>query len=412
MFSALSSAMATYLKSVESLRQLAASAPLWGSEPSCLAIRFPESGCRRCVEVCPVEVLQCDGERLSLRGECLGCGRCAALCPSWALVVPGFSPPPAVAAGATLRLDCERVPPTEEADLRLPCLGGVRSSQLLAWLAEEPERRVELLDRGWCGGCPAGGGAADAPHPAAPVLRQTQMLLREVGLVPERLALVAAPLPPPAYLAATPAEAAEVDRRGFMRQLLGRVTQGATQALAPSLPATIGEAPAVDGRARIAPLERLRQVAHLQRLAGEAATPRSLLFFPEIDPQRCRHHRLCATICPVAALEQQEQVLRSRLLFHAQRCLGCQLCARGCPEQALQIRPAVGAELTLQPQALEEQPWRDCGYCGRPFLAGAGRVESDEQLPCCPNCARSQGFVQALFEQPEYGAQHPSSSSL
>ena len=188
---------------------------------------------------------------------CLGCGRCAAVCPMGAIAVAGFALRPSkIKVTRPLTLDCWKVPTKASPahSVRVPCLGGLSPGQwlglVLAAHGDAPDSRdgggraasgtaaeaatspappghtacaccgpgVKLLDRGWCGACPANPGAA---HPAAAALTVVHGWLKEAR-VPRQYWpwLARAPLPAARAVAPDPRNEAPVNRRNFFGALV------------------------------------------------------------------------------------------------------------------------------------------------------------------------------------------------
>ena len=384
--------MKTHLQAVASLKQIAEHAQLWLSESACLSRRFPATGCDTCVQNCPVQVLHLGNQGFSLGGHCDECGRCAAACPSGALVLRGFSLS-SPSDDSPVHIECQQLGDTERQPgaQQVPCLGGLKTSQLLAQLNEQGNT-LHLIDRGWCQDCRSGG---DAQHPAAVQVAQAQQLLAEVGLAAERIRIEYQPLPAAKQHKPTqePALERQLSRRGFMRHLVG---QAASVTQAAPAPKTLGEPVATDGRARIVPLERLQTIAELQRLAGKAtAMPARLFYQVSIQSERCQQHQICAATCPVTALRRVEDVQGVGIAFHPQLCIGCGECQRNCPEQAIELSAMAGPVQHMQPQRLTQKPLQQCFDCGYDFPITPRETAQDE--PRCPTCCKSRELGQTLF---------------
>lgn len=46
------------------------------------------TGCKNCVEVCPVEAIKIENEKAVVSDECTECGACVGECPSEAISLP------------------------------------------------------------------------------------------------------------------------------------------------------------------------------------------------------------------------------------------------------------------------------------------------------------------------------------
>ncbi len=371
--------------------------PLGIIDDACLPLRAPRyATCRACEDVCPPRAIHVGDDGLRLDESCLACGRCAAACPMGALGLPGFTvPEPARESGATLAVDCWKVPTklTPGHGMRVPCLGGLSTGRILEIVAVAGSRPVELLDRGWCAGCSAGG---QGGHPSHTALKHACDLLEAAGAGPERLPrLRDLHLPPGLMPAAIPAAVGEakISRRGFFSALTAKATVAVDQIR----PLPGGEVRRRRGfeREPARSRERDRMLGALDRITqgGWLSPPPGLFHRIEVNTD-CENHQVCASICPTGALAIYEQDRRSELMFDTRLCIGCGECQFVCPTAALQLLPngyaVQGASLPDRPTLLASFAERSCIECGRDF---AGRGE--ESL--CPQCRKRQGLARSAF---------------
>ena len=357
---------------------LAARAPVTIDRSACLRLRTHLADCRACAAACPTKALAAGQQTLELGAGCTGCGRCQAVCPSGALVVEGFesSALAVVDAHAVVTLECQRAPAGNGA-LRVPCLGGLSESTLLALCVEQA--RVELVDRGWCGSCESGG----AVHPAQPALDRVDGWLARAGVpVPLRPRLV-------------PVDAGRnAPRVGIdPMQSLGRARRGFFAALArPTSPAPSR----ICAPARSQPSSRREQTLSALRVLAQrhgGRMPAELLHRLDVAAA-CRGHRVCASACPTGALVRwrDDDTARMGLAFDSAGCIGCGHCAAVCPEQALHLHRGAGeADGGRQPLTTFEQ--RECADCGSRFAAPDGEDETR-----CQRCRTSARLVRSAFQ--------------
>ncbi|SLN72698.1 NADH-plastoquinone oxidoreductase subunit [Roseivivax jejudonensis] len=315
----------------------------------CAHSRARQTGCTRCLDVCPTGAIQPDGDHVRVDPMiCAGCGACAALCPSAAIAYDAPS-------AATMF------------------------------------RRIETLARSYR---EASGGAAprllvhDDDH-GAEMIRLSARFGR--GLPADVI-----PLDLPALAAFGHAEMTAALSAGFagVDVLLSPRTERATPEYETALANAIAGGPRVrlldladpdalpealydaDVAPAVAepslPLGTRRQVT---RLAAQKLNPEGgVIALPDgapygavlCDTDACTLCLACVSLCPSGALGDNPD--RPELLFQEDACLQCGICASACPEDAITLAP----RLDLSPDALsqrvlnEEEP-AACVECGALF---------------------------------------------
>lgn len=137
--------------------------------------------------------------------------------------------------------------------------------------------------------------------------------------------------------------------------------------------------------------ERERQLAALRTLSEGTGHPVPAEFFPVLHVSAaCCDQRLCAALCPTAALTVADSQGAARLQLSGERCIACGACARACPQGAITLQPFGGAAGT---RTLLTHARARCASCGDAYTPDAPRAGDDAAPALCPACAKSQRFM-------------------
>ncbi len=313
----------------------------------CAHSRAEQTGCTRCLDLCPTGAITPNGEHVSVDPLiCAGCGACSAACPSGAI---SFDAPP---VDLTFRRIQTLATSYRDA--------GGTAPRLLAHDAHGAEM-IQLSAR-YGRGLPA------------------DVIPMELGSIgafghAEAVAALAAGF---ASVHVLPGPGADLDAMAAQVALAQaiarptRVTQVATSdpdALSDLLFAEIAPAPV---ETPVRPMGTRRQIT---RQAAKALHPGSeTLPLPDgapygavlVNTETCTLCLSCVSLCPSGALGDNPDL--PQLRFQEDACLQCGLCASVCPEAAIAYEP----RLTLDDSALqqvvlnEEEPFA-CIECGALF---------------------------------------------
>lgn len=356
---------------------------------ACIALHSGQAGCRECISVCPTNAIQANDAGFAVSAACIGCGACAAACPSGALSVKGFENLEPLPGGNIVRIECWKVPASVSGhnSLRVPCVGGLSPSQWLAIIEAAGNRRVIVVDRGWCAHCIAGS-YRSPEHPARHALDQADAILAEAAW-PEvrRPRIQHDPLPASLMPAEIPGERPEsLARRAFFRRIGGEVQRAAGLAEPAEVPT-----PRLMKRQGLPLPERERLLAATQRLARSAGQPMPAAPFAALAiAANCSHHGICAGLCPTGALSLYENGDSAGFEFNAWRCVGCGQCVKTCPERAISIHAAPLAPDPHTPQRLTAHAAKACPACREPF-------HGPPEITTCPACKRKRQMGASLF---------------
>ncbi|MBC8018599.1 MAG: 4Fe-4S binding protein [Verrucomicrobia bacterium] len=284
----------------------------------CLRMRFSESSCRPCADICPHGAVTLDGG-LAIETElCRGCLLCTAVCPVGALEHGSdFS-----ACLAQLSrvpepiLGCIRT--KEYSNSTMTCLGGLSDEHLLALCHSLPGELALNLTA--CSECP---NSAMIPH-----LHQRLAALSEAEVLEGGCRIVIAESEADIHFSDE-----SVDRRGFFKSLRSSLFQSATVILSGSKEQT-------DRRSEYAvkrvPVRRELLNKIVGRLSPELGRLVLGLYNRRIVfTDNCTTCQGCVAICPTGALQTESQDEQPR--FDPQRCTDCGLCVDFCIDGAVRL---------------------------------------------------------------------------
>ncbi len=319
------------------------------TEHLCAHSRAGQTGCTRCLDVCPTGAILPDGEHVAIDPMvCAGCGACSSVCPSGAI---SYDAPP---VSHLLR----RVQTLAETYLA----AGGEAPRLLVHDAPHGAEMIALSAR-FGRGLPAD------------VIPLSVDALAGFGHA-EMLAALAMGFAEVAILLAPRTEAEPIEREAALAQAMG--AEGRIQLLDLADPdalsdALYGDAPEAHGHTPVLPLGSRRQVARLaaKALMPEADAPMPL---PDgapygavlVDTEACTLCLACTSLCPSGAILANED--KPQLRFQEDACLQCGLCANVCPENAITLEPRFDPTDAALTQVVlnEEEPFA-CIECGSLF---------------------------------------------
>ncbi|MEM7684349.1 MAG: 4Fe-4S binding protein [Paracoccaceae bacterium] len=318
----------------------------------CAHSRAEQTGCTRCLDLCPTSAILPAGESVSIDPNvCAGCGACAAVCPS----------------GAASADD----PPVQHTFTRLRTLAETyrKAGGAAPRLLVHDDHGAEMISLA----------ARFGRGVPADVIPFELASLGAFGHA-EMLAALAVGFAHVHILPGPRTERQPIDAQiGIARAIaaagapnrIGWVDVDDPDALSQQLYST--EAPPMD-HGTILPLGGRREVTRLAATAILGGAPEVPLPLPagapygtiKIDTQKCTLCLACVSLCPPGALGDNPD--KPEVNFREEACLQCGICATVCPETAIELVP----QLDLRPSALAtrelhgEEPFC-CVECGKPF---------------------------------------------
>lgn len=287
----------------------------------CLLMRFSESSCRHCIDICPHGAVTLDGG-LSINPEqCRGCLLCTAVCPTGALEQKtDFS----VCLSQLSRvqepvLGCTRTRTGSNA--ALACLGGLSEEHLLT-LCHSLIGKI-TLNLSLCADC--------ANKAILPFLRKRQDALFKAGLSDGGCHVV-----PAESVADLHFRDESLDRRSFFRSFRSALFQSAVAIMATSGEQCSKRTPY--GEKRLP--ERREVLNRIRKDFSSEMVPRIRVQF---DSQadfngNCTACQACVSICPTGAMETG--TADAPPVFDQSLCTGCKLCSEFCLDEAVRISAA------------------------------------------------------------------------
>ncbi|WP_306112652.1 MULTISPECIES: 4Fe-4S binding protein [unclassified Roseovarius] len=369
----------------------------------CAHSRAEQTGCDRCLNVCPTGAISPDGDHVAIDPMvCAGCGSCAALCPSGAITYDAPAPDLMFRRIATLASTYLKA--------------GGTAPRLLVHDATHGAEMIRLAAR-FGRGLPAD------------VIPLEVSALAGFGHA-EMLAALASGFSEVSILLSPTTERDALDHEVPLARAIGG--EDRINVLDFSDPDmlcdTLYEMPTSPGQQTdpILPMGNRRQVA---RLAAKSLRPDTgSLPLPDgapygavlVDTDACTLCLSCVSLCPSGALNDNPDM--PQLLFQEDACLQCGLCANICPEDAIAYEPRLNlTDAALTQTVLNEEEPFACIECGALFgvkstvekivekLAGKhsmfATTETAKMIQMCDNCR-----VDAQFHSennPFEGGQRP-----
>lgn len=312
----------------------------------CAHSRAEQTGCTRCLDVCPTGAITPDGDHVTVDPLiCAGCGACASLCPSGAI---SYDAPPA-------DLTFRRIQTLAKAYLD----AGGQNPRLLT-VNETGAEMIRLAAR-YGNGLPAN------------VIPLEVDALATIGHA-EMLAALAAGFSEVTVLLTPKSDRDVIIGEAALARAMGgdRITLLGTSdpdVLSDQLFAAQTTPTDVTPQR---PMGTRRQIA---RTAAKALNPdASQIALPDdapygavlVDTDACTLCLSCISLCPSGALGDNPDL--PQLRFQEDACLQCGLCANVCPEDAITYEPRMNLDNSALEQVIlnEEEPFA-CVECGALF---------------------------------------------
>ncbi|SFB72102.1 4Fe-4S binding protein [Tropicimonas isoalkanivorans] len=313
----------------------------------CAHSRAEQSGCNRCLDLCPTGAIIPDGEHVSVDPMvCAGCGACSAVCPSGAI---SYDAP-------QVDFTFRRIQTLAKAYLD----AGGTAPRLLVHDAHGAEM-IRLSAR-YGRGLPAD------------VMPMEMTAIGAFGHA-EGLAALAAGFASVHWLPGPGADRLALTAQVALTQAIAGADR--LRLLDTSDPDAMSDALfAEDAPAPVAnPVRPMGTRRQITRQAAKALLPEAgVIPLPEgapygyvlVDTDACTLCLSCVSLCPSGALGDNPDL--PQLRFQEDACLQCGLCSNVCPENAITYQPRLnlGDDALQQVVLNEEEPFA-CVECGALF---------------------------------------------
>ncbi|GMG84231.1 4Fe-4S binding protein [Paralimibaculum aggregatum] len=324
------------------------------TESLCAHSRAEQTGCTRCLDVCPTGAISPAGEHVTIdTGVCAGCGACSAVCPSGAAAT---EEPPVAHLFRRMRAMAEA----------FRAAGG-EGPRLLV----HEGHGAEMIRLGARHGRGLPGAVVPMEIAALASFGHAEMLAA-LALGFSAVDILAAPMTERAVIGGQIALAEAI--LAAAPQGAGRlrlIDEADPDALMEILH---GPAPAPHGCEPILAVGGRRETVRLAARALAGGVPEAPVPLPAgapygavlVDTDACTLCLSCAGLCPTGALSDNPD--RPELSFREEACIQCGLCEGLCPETAIRLVPQLElSDAAFAPRVLKEEEPFACIECGALF---------------------------------------------
>jgi ferredoxin len=315
----------------------------------CAHSRAGQTGCTRCLDICPTSAIRPDGDHVDIDPMvCAGCGACSALCPSGAI---RYDAPPVDHILRRVRVLAETY-----------LAAGGTAPRLLVHDTDHGTEMISLSAR-FGRGLPA-----DVIPLAVEALAgfgHAEMLAALASGF-HGVDILAAPRTEHDPINAEIALAAAMGGAGRLRLIDVADPDALSDMLYADRPAPLVATPvlAMGSRRQIA---RLAGQALLADAKGPVPLPAGAPYGAVVvNTDACTLCLSCASLCPNGALMDNPD--KPQLRFQEDACLQCGICETVCPENAITLQPQFDpTEAALAQRVLHEEEPFPCVECGKLF---------------------------------------------
>ncbi|MCX7760192.1 MAG: 4Fe-4S binding protein [Hydrogenothermaceae bacterium] len=347
---------------------------------SCVRVYYRYADCNKCVEVCPVDAVYIDNDKVHLNGEkCIDCGACVGNCPTESFTLNGFNPNEFVESFSKVEenlISCK---------LNVPCLSTLSPEHLSTVVLSKKDDII--LDIGHCQNCSIG--------------KQLNIINSNVDMANYILSSVGfsgkVKLEDLKYEKPTKQENS---RRSILKLFAKKTVALAFWTVEDKLPLTEEEKEERDFKnivsEKVVPQKR---VSFIEALSSYGFDENSYFEVDKInftsdkwiDNNLCTNCGICGNICPTGAITNSDD--RLKVLFNPSICIKCRICHDICPEKCLHLQDKLYVEdfVSNKYKILSTHVMIPCSECLVPFS-----YKGDTTV--CPRCRQLEDELKELLK--------------
>jgi ferredoxin len=344
--------------------------------PLCKRLRFRKSNCRRCVDICPENVISLDPGP-AIKNGCSDCGFCAKVCPTEAFrnqVCPDLcllNQAKSFPEKKELVIHCDRAESESKYSLSVPCLGRVSENIILgaALLGFEEIRFI----KGICSTCRL----MEGEKLFVNSITAARVLLESLGLGDFPVNL----------MEKGKGKEKPLSRREIFSRISCEVKRK-TSSYIGHKGKDVAKTLEIEKGERLSPRRRLLRTLLNPKAKRSLPVVEYRPEFPwgkiRFDEETCTACGICIALCPTGAISKKSENDCQVLYFNGSLCTNCSLCKEACPDKAIDFEEVFALRDILEdePKVAAWMKLTSCTSCGETMIKGKGDI--------CPMCRKRQ----------------------